>query len=139
MRRPAGRRAILLGLAASLPAAAQEAPLRGLVGQSLVAFAAHPAVAVLLRNSARGRQQLVYDGLRLAGPPVYMADEHWLVGWARQGRRGLFMAFEVEAEQLVLFLLDDGRPLYLSPRSRHWPAPLAAPFADFTEGLIPPE
>ncbi|WP_187830083.1 hypothetical protein [Siccirubricoccus phaeus] len=135
-RAPAFRRALLAALFA-LPAAAQEAPLRSLVGADMVALGAHPAVRVLLRNAARGRQQQVYEGLRLPGPPVALVAEHWLVGWGREGRRGLFIAFDTVQEQLVLFLLVDGQPVYLSPRSSHWPPELAVPFGEFSEGLRP--
>ncbi|MCO6415601.1 hypothetical protein JYK14_05335 [Siccirubricoccus sp. KC 17139] len=130
-------RRVLLASLAALPAAAQEAPLTSLIGADMVALAAHPAVRVLLRNAARGRQQHVYEGLRLPGPPIALVGEHWLVGWGREGRRGLFLAFETKQEQLVLFLLVDGQPVYLSPRSTQWPPELAAPFADFSEGLRP--
>lgn len=136
---PAPRRALLAVLLAS-PARAQrvaEPPLRALAGSSMVALAAHPAVATLLRNAARGRQQQVYEGLRLPGPPLALIEDRWLAGWGREGDRGLFLAFEVEHEQLVLFLLDAGRPVYLSPRSAQWPPALAAPFHEFTAGLRP--
>jgi hypothetical protein len=138
---PAARRAsrrALLGLLAATPALAQgqnqEPSLTGLVGGTLVDLAAHPAVRTVLRSSARGWQQHVYDGLRLPGPPVALVEE-WLVGWGREGDRGLFLGFEVKAEQLVLFLLVEGQPVYLSPRSRHWPPALGTPFAQFTAGL----
>jgi hypothetical protein len=129
----ATRRAFLLLLAATR-AVAQEPPLTGLVGGTLVELAAHPAVRTVLRSSARGWQQHVYDGLRLSGPPVALVED-WLVGWGRAEDRGIFLAFEVKAEQLVLFLLVEGQPVYLSPRSRHWPPALGAPFAQFTAGL----
>ena len=125
-----GRRPLLLGLLGASPARAQEPPLTGLIGGDMVALAAHPAVRVLLRNAARGFQQHVYEGLRLPGPPV-AAVGRWLVGWGRQDQRGLFIAFEMQEEQLVLFLMVDGRPTYLSPRSSHWPPALAEPFAAF--------
>jgi hypothetical protein len=134
---PATRRGLLAALAASPALAAAEPSLRALVGGTLVALGAHPAVAVLLRNAARGRQQQVYEGLRLPGPPLALVEDHWLVGWGREDRRGLFMAFEIAQEQLVLFLLDDGRPVYLAPRTSQWPPSLAESFARFSEGLAP--
>ena len=140
---PAPRRALLAALLATpvtTTAWAQrvaEPPLRALAGSSMVALGAHPAVATLLRNAARGRQQQVYEGLRLPGPPLALIEDRWLVGWGREGDRGLFMAFEIEHEQLVLFLLDAGRPVYLSPRSAQWPPALAEPFGEFSTGLRP--
>ena len=131
MPRPV-RRALLLGLLAA-PAMAQEPPLAGLVGGSMVDLAAHPAVRTVLRSSARGYQQHVYDGLRLPGPPVALAGD-WLVGWGRKDAQGLFLAFEMQAEQLVLFLQVDGEPVYLSPRGPKWPPALAVPFAAFRAG-----
>jgi len=129
-----GRRAFL-GASLAAPAFGQEPPLLGLVGGSLVQFAAHPAVGTLLRNSARGWQQHVYEGLRLPGPPVALVEQTWLVGWGRRDDSGLFLGFEIRAEQMVLFLLNGGAPVYLSPRSRHWAPALGAPFADFTAGI----
>jgi len=43
----------------------------------------------------------------------------------------------IEHEQLVLFLLEAGRPVYLSPRTSQWPPPLAEPFRAFSAGLAP--
>ena len=124
------RRALLLAALGAGAARAEEPPLIGLVGADMVALAAHPAVRLLIRNAARGFQQHVYEGLRLPGPPITEHD-NWLIGWGRQGQRGLFMAYQMREEQLVLFLLVDGRPTYLSPRSSHWPPALAEPFAAF--------
>jgi hypothetical protein len=134
---PASRRGLLAALVAAPALAAEDASLRALVGGSMVELGAHPAVAVLLRNSARGRQQQVYEGLRMPGPPLALVEDHWLVGWGRDGRRGLFLAFEISQEQMVLFLLDDGKPVYLSPRSSQWPAPLGPAFGEFSAGLAP--
>jgi hypothetical protein len=134
---PASRRGLLAALVASPAFAKADPSLRALVGGTMVALGAHPAVSVLLRNAARGRQQQVYEGLRMPGPPLALVEDHWLVGWGRDGRRGLFMAFEINQEQLVLFLLDDGKPVYLSPRSAQWPAPLAESFGEFSQGLAP--
>jgi hypothetical protein len=124
------RRALLLTALGADAARAEEPPLIGLVGGNMVGLAAHPAVRLLKRYAARGFQQHVYAGLRLPGPPIAVHD-NWLIGWGREGQRGLFMAFQMREEQLVLFLLVDGRPTYLSPRSSHWPPALAEPFAAF--------
>jgi hypothetical protein len=96
----------------------------------MVELAAHPAVRVLIRNAARGWQQHVYEGLRLPGPPLAQV-EGWLVGWGRRGPDGLFLAFEMKPEVLVLFLLKDGAPVYLAPRTSQWPPALGGPFQDF--------
>ncbi|TDG22546.1 hypothetical protein [Paracraurococcus ruber] len=107
-------------------------------------MAAHSAVSLALRNAARGRQQAVYAGLRLPGPPVALVEGRWLAGWgcadagASQGctGRGLFLAVDSATERLFLMLLEDGVPVYLAPhRTGHWPRPLAAPFAVFAPGL----
>ncbi|TDH64247.1 hypothetical protein E2C06_02580 [Dankookia rubra] len=113
----------------------------------MVQLAALPAVGTLLRGAARGRQQQVYEGLRLPGPPVTLVEDRWLVGWGcadpepRTGcsRRGLFMAFDAGRERLFLMLLDDGEPVYLAPaRTGHWPATLAETFAGFAPELARP-
>ena len=134
---PASRRGLLAALVAAPALAAEDPTLRALVGGTMVALGAHPAVSVLLRNSARGRQQQVYEGLRMPGPPLTLVEDQWLVGWGRDGDRGLFIAFEIQLEQLVLFLLDDGKPVYLSPRTSRWPTPLGPSFGQFSAGLTP--
>jgi hypothetical protein len=110
----------------------------------MVALAAHPAVSGVLRGVARGRQQMVYEGLRLPGPPVALIEGRWLVGWGcgapQEGTgcsgRGLFIAFDAESERLFLLLLEDGEPIYLAPaRTARWPAALQAPFAGFASKL----
>lgn len=63
---------------------------------------------------------------------MILTETNWLIGWGREERRGLFMAFEIVAEQIVLFLIEDGQPTYLAPRSRHWPPALAESFAEFS-------
>lgn len=145
--RARGAIAALLAVMLALPAGAASpdaASARALAGGSMVQLAAHPPVSLPLRGAARGRQQRVYDGLRLPGPPVALHAGRWLVGWgcadagARQGcaGTGLFLAFDTESERLFLMLLDSGAPVYLAPpRTGHWPAALAAPFAGFAPGL----
>jgi hypothetical protein len=128
------------GLAALLlaPAAAwaAEPEARRAIGGSLVALAAEPAVSLPLRSAARGRQRAVYEGLRMPGPAVALVAERWLVGWGRQGEHGLFLAFDWQAEQLFLLLLDEGEAVYLAPgRFARWPEPLAEPFARFAPGI----
>lgn len=110
----------------------------------MVQLAAQPAIGTLLRGAARGRQQQVYEGLRLPGPPVALIADRWLVGWGcadpapREGchGRGLFMAFDATGERLFLMLLEDGAATSLAPpRTAHWPAALGAAFAGFAPGL----
>ena len=110
----------------------------------MVQLAAQPAVATLLRGAARGRQQQVYEGLRLPGPPVALVEDRWLVGWGCAdpptrvgcGDQGLFMAFDAGRERLFLMLLDKGTPVYLAPaRTGHWPAMLAEAFTAFAPDL----
>lgn len=110
----------------------------------MVQLAAHPAIAVAVRGVARGRQQSVFDGLRLPGPPVRLEQGRWLSGWGcadpapRAGcaQRGLFIAVDAETERLFLMILDDGTPVYLAPhRMGHWPRALAAAFAEFAPSL----
>jgi hypothetical protein len=113
----------------------------------MVQLAAQPAVGTLLRGAARGRQQQVYEGLRLAGPPVALVEDRWLVGWGcadpepRGGcaGRGLFMAFDAGRERLFLMLLENGEPIYLAPaRTGHWPAMLAEAFTGFAPDRVRP-
>ncbi|WP_043335481.1 hypothetical protein [Belnapia moabensis] len=129
-------RRALAALLLPVPALAAEPDARRALGGTLVQLAAEPAVSMPLRGAARGRQQSVYEGLRLPGPPVAMVAERWLVGWGREGDRGLFLAFDWQAEQLFLLLLVDGGPVHLAPgRQARWPEALAEPFARFAPGL----
>jgi hypothetical protein len=130
------RRALGALLLAPFGAWAAEPNARAAAGGTLVQLAAEPAVAVLLRGAARGRQQTVYEGLRLPGPPVALVADRWLAGWGLDGDRGLFMAFDSEGERLFLMLIVDGRPIYLAPpRVARWPEALAEPFGRFAPGL----
>lgn len=138
--RPATRRALGALLLAPLASAAAEPSLLQAEGGTLVQLAAHPLVSLILRSAARGRQQMVYEGLRLPGPPVELVAGRWLVGWGCGGagctENGLFMAFDTEREQLYLILLDDGWATALAPpRMAEWPVALAEPFGRFAPGL----
>jgi hypothetical protein len=129
-------RRALAALLLPAPALAAEPEARRAEGGTMVQLAAEPAVSLPLRGAARGRQQAVYEGLRLPGPPVAMVAGRWLVGWGREGERGLFLAFDWQAEQLFLLLLVDGEAVYLAPaRWSRWPTGLAEPFARFAPGL----
>jgi hypothetical protein len=129
-------RRALAALLLPAPALAAEPDTRRAEGGSLVQLAAESAVSLPLRGAARGRQQSVYEGLRLPGPPVALVAERWLVGWGRDGDRGLFLAFDWRAEQLFLLLLVDGGPVHLAPgRQAPWPEALAESFARFAPGL----
>ncbi|MDB5373672.1 MAG: hypothetical protein JWP04_2314 [Belnapia sp.] len=128
------RRRTLGALLALAPWVARAAVpgVRDRAGGTLVQLGADPAVAVLLRGAARGRQQSVYEGLRLPGPPVALVAGRWLVGWGAEADRGLFMAFDADGERLFLMLLLDGGPIYLAPpRVARWPDELAETFAEF--------
>lgn len=130
------RRMLAALLLAPAPAGAAEPETRRVLGGTLVQLAAEPAVSLPLRGAARGRQQSVYEGLRLPGPPVSLVADRFLVGWGRDGSRGLFLAFDWRAEQLFLLLLVDGAPVHLAPaRQARWPEPLAQPFAQFAPDL----
>jgi hypothetical protein len=138
--RPATRRALGALLLAPLASAAAEPSLLEAEGGTLVQMAAQPLVALVLRSAARGRQQMVYEGLRLPGPPVELVAGRWLVGWgcgaAGCTEDGLFMAFDTEREQLYLLLLEEGWPIHLAPpRMAEWPEALAEPFGRFAPGL----
>ncbi|MBL6458579.1 hypothetical protein JMJ55_24890 [Belnapia sp. T6] len=119
-------------------AQAADPAARALAGADLVALAAAPGVSPLLRGAARGRQQSVYEGLRLPGPPVTLVEERWLVGWSREAERGLYLAYDTEQERLFLLLLIDGAAVFLAPgRWASWPAALAESFHRFAPGLHP--
>jgi hypothetical protein len=129
-------RRALAALLLPAPALAAEPEVRRALGGTLVQLAAEPAVSLPLRSAARGRQQSVYEGLRLPGPPVALVAERWLVGWGREEERGLFLAFDWQAEQLFLLLVIDGEPVYLAPaRQARWPEALAEPYSRFAPGL----
>ena len=85
MRLP--RRALAALLLAPCGAVAADPGARSVAGGTLVQLAAQESVAVLLRGAARGRQQSVYEGLRLPGPPVALVADRWLVGWGSAGDR----------------------------------------------------
>ena len=132
----APRRALAALLLAPFGARAAEPGARNVAGGTLVQLAAEPTVAVLLRGAARGRQQTVYEGLRLPGPPVALVADRWLVGWGREDDRGLFMAFDSQGERLFLMVIVDGGPIYLAPpRVARWPEALAEPFGQFAPNL----
>ena len=139
MRIPRRALAALLLAPCGAPLGAQAADpgVRSAAGGTLVQLAAQESIAVLLRGAARGRQQSVYEGLRLPGPPVALVADRWLVGWGSAGDQGLFMAFDSEGERLFLMLLVEGGPIYLAPpRVARWPEELAEPFHRFAPGLV---
>lgn len=124
------------GVLVTRTARAADPEARAVAGGTLVQLGALGSVAILLRGAARGRQQAVYEGMRLPGPPVALVADRWLVGWGSEGDRGLFMAFDAEGERLFLMLLVDGGPIYLAPpRVALWPEELAEPFHRFAPGL----
>ncbi len=96
-------------------------------------------VAALLRGVARGRQQRVYEGLHMAGPPLRLVDGRLLYGWGCDAAvdaggctgDGLFMAFDIPAERIFLALARDGAIELLAPRGPGWPEALRAPFTAF--------
>ncbi|UPY36032.1 hypothetical protein [Sediminicoccus sp. KRV36] len=126
------RRAFLaIGLAPG--AARADAPeVLLLAGQPVLELARHPTVGPRLRSMSAGRQRIVSDALRGAGPPMAVTDGHWVHGYAVIPEARVFLAFDTHTESVVILLLEDGRPsLFIPPRVAPWPAALRPAVREF--------
>lgn len=131
-------RAALALLLLAAPAAAQEVDPRSLVGQPVLALAAHPAVTLTLRQSTGGRQSVVARLARAPGPALRVTpDGRYLYAWgcgtAGCGADGFFLGLDLTHEQIFVVLFADGAPLlWVPPRASPWPAALEAPLREFS-------
>jgi len=116
--------ALLLAALAVPPARAEAPELRTLVGEPLLALAAHPAIGPRLRRMAAGRQRVVSDAVRAPGTPLALAG-HWLHGTGANDEARILLAFEWRTETLALMLFEAARPsLFVPPRVAPWPGAL---------------
>lgn len=133
---------LALGLtAAAMPGGRAETPAgpRDLVGQPVLALAAHPDVTLTLRQSTGGRQSAVARQARNPGPGLRVTpDGQFIYGWGCDARtgceaNGFFLAYDLTRPQIFLILYEKGSPLsWVPPRASPWPAALAAPIRDFS-------
>ncbi|MBS7790858.1 hypothetical protein KTR66_12675 [Roseococcus sp. SDR] len=125
------RRALLAF--ALLPGVARaEAPeVLELAGQPVLELARHPAVGPRLRSMAAGRQRLVSDTLRGAGPPLAVTAP-WIHGYGVTAEARVFLGFDTQTESVVILLLEGDRPsLFIPPRVAPWPAALRPALMEF--------
>lgn len=123
----------LLALALLPGAARAQAPeVLELVGQPVLELARHPAVGPRLRSMAAGRQRLVSETLRGAGPPLAITIP-WIHGYGVTDAARIFLGFDTQTESVAILLLDEGRPsLFIPPRVAPWPAALKPALTEFS-------
>ncbi len=103
-----------------------------LAGQPVLELARHPTVGPRLRSMSAGRQRIVSDALRGAGPPLAVTDGRWVHGYGVTHEARVFLAFDTHTESVVILLLEDGRPsLFIPPRVAPWPAALLPAVREF--------
>ncbi|WPB86820.1 hypothetical protein [Sediminicoccus rosea] len=126
-------RRALLGFTLLPLAARAEAPeVLELAGQPVLELARHPTVGPRLRSMSAGRQRLVSDTLRGAGPPIAITDGRWVHGYGVTSEGRVFLAFDTRTESVVILLLEGGRPsLFIPPRVAPWPAALRPAVQEF--------
>lgn len=126
------RRALLALALLPLTARAEAPEVLALAGLPVLELARHPAVGPRLRSMSAGRQRLVSDTLRGAGPPLAITDQRWVHGYGVTGEARLFLGFDTQTESVVILLLDEGRPsLFIPPRVAPWPAALRPALIEF--------
>lgn len=132
-------RLALLALLA-LPAAAQEADIRSVVGQPVLALAQRPEMTTTLRFSSGGHRSALAAMLREPGPPVALAEDRYVHGHGcrpegcREG--GAFLAYDPREDRVFLLLLEEGRVrLSVPPNPRDWPAALRPALAPVSPAL----
>ena len=103
-----------------------------LVGQPVLELARHPTVGPRLRSMSAGRQRVVSNALRGAGPPLAVTDGRWVHGYGVIPEARVLLAFDTHTESVVILLLEDGRPsLFIPPRVAPWPAALQPAVREF--------
>lgn len=126
------RRALLAFGLLPLTARAEAPEVLELAGQPVLELARHPTVGPRLRSMSAGRQRLVSDTLRGAGPPLAVTDARWVHGYGVTGEARVFLAFDTHTESVVILLLDGGRPsLFIPPRVARWPLALRPAVQEF--------
>jgi len=126
------RRALLALTCAPLTARGAAPEVLLLAGQPVLELARHPTVGPRLRSMSAGRQRIVSDALRGAGPPLAVTDGHWVHGYGVTAEARVFLAFDTHSESVVILLLEGGRPsLFIPPRVAPWPAALQPAVRDF--------
>jgi hypothetical protein len=131
------RRVGLLALLATEAAAQPDVPAEfaGLAAQPVAALAAHPAIGPRLSRMAAGRQRLVSEALRGAGPGITW-EEGWLAGHAHTASAHVLLGFAPFSEQLALMLWEGNSPsLFIPPRHAPWPEGLRGPLRRFNPAL----
>jgi len=114
-------------------AARAEAPeVLELAGQPVLKLAQHPTVGPRLRSMSAGRQRVVSNALRGAGPPLAVMEGRWVHGYGVIPEARVFLAFDTRTESVVILLLEEGRPsLFIPPRVAPWPAALRTAIREF--------
>ena len=112
-------------------ARAQNVPTaESLRGKTMQELGAQQDVAPMLRNVARGRQQVIFDHLRAPGEGVQVKNGYaW--AWGCNGgdcrENGLLIGYEPVDALFWMVLIRDGElDRQVPPRGSPWPAPLAA-------------
>jgi hypothetical protein len=130
-------RRALLALGVAGPAFAADPPeeFAGLAGKPIVGLAAHPAIGPRLRRMAAGRQRLVSETLRGAGPGITW-ENGWLAGHAHTASAHVLLGFAPASEQLALMLWEGDSPsLFIPPRYAPWPEGLRGALRRFNPAL----
>ncbi len=83
-----------------------------------------------------GRQRIVSDTLRGAGPPLAITDGRWVHGYGVTEEARVFLGFDTHTESVVILLLQNERPsLFIPPRVAPWPAALQPALRDFAPDM----
>jgi len=126
------RRALLAFALLPVTARAGAPEVLKLAGQPVLKLAQHPTVGPRLRSMSAGRQRVVSDALRGAGPPLAVTDARWVHGHAVIPLARVFLAFDTHTESVVILLLEEGRPsLFIPPRIAPWPVALRPAVREF--------
>jgi hypothetical protein len=115
---------------------AQAPEVLELAGRPVLELARHPTVGPRLRSMSAGRQRVVSEALRGAGPGLAVTEARWVHGYGVIPEARVFLAFDTHTESVVILLLEDGRPsLFIPPRIAPWPAALRPAVRDFAPDL----
>jgi hypothetical protein len=133
--------ALLIGGVASMGGAASaQDDLATVLGQPVLALAQRPELTTGLRFNSGGHRSVLAARLRDPGPPVALAEDRYLFGWACrvEGCRigGTFLAYDLETERMFLLLTDNGAVrLSVPPDPRGWPEALRPGLQTFIPAL----
>ncbi len=110
-----------------------------LEGQTIQQLGALQDMAPMLRNVARGRQQVIFEHLRAPGSHV-QAEDGFAWAWGCHGgdcaQNGLFLGHEPKNGLLWMLLIRDGElDRQVPPRGSPWPAPLVKGVASVSAEL----